>query len=164
MRHGPAEEAAESGIDGDRALTASGRERVRKVAKALLDAGEEPLNIFTSPLVRAAQTAEIVAIVTNLDGRTGTVSARREIAPGASALGLVRRWASERRRRVMLVGHEPDLSGLVAGLLGTAMGQPFEKAMVVALHIPPDAAPGRLRFLLEPKTLHLGWATGGSPE
>jgi phosphohistidine phosphatase len=155
MRHGPAEDASESGADGDRALTVPGRERVRKVANALLDAGEEPNSIFTSPLVRATQTAEIVAMVTNLSERAGTVEARRDIAPGGSAVGLVRDLASERRRRVMLVGHEPDLSGLVAILLGKAMGRPFEKAMVVGLHIPTDGAQGRLRFVLEPKTLQL---------
>lgn len=160
MRHGPAEEAADSGIDGDRTLTASGRERVRSVAKALLDAREEPLNVFTSPLVRAVQTAEIVAIVTNLGDRDGTVSARRDIAPGGTGVQLARRLASEGRRRVMLVGHEPDLSDLISTLLGAPFDGPFEKAMVVGLHVPSDDGRGRLRFVLEPKTLHLTSAPG----
>jgi phosphohistidine phosphatase len=164
MRHGPTEDAAESGIDGDRALTLSGRECVRNVAKALLEAREEPLSLFTSPLVRATQTAEIVAIVTNLGDRAGTVEARRELVPGSSGEGLARRLAFERRRRVMLVGHEPDLSGLVCALLGNVPCEPIEKAMVLGVHLPTDGTQGRLRFVLEPKALHFEWAAGDGSE
>jgi phosphohistidine phosphatase len=160
MRHGPAEQAADSGIDGDRALTAPGRERVRNVAKALVDAQEEPLNLVTSALVRAVQTAEIVAIVTAVGDRDGTVWAHREMAPGGAGVQLALRLASEGRRRVMLVGHEPDLTGLVSTLLGAPFERPFEKAMVVGLQISPDHAHGRLRFVLEPKTLHIARAPG----
>lgn len=161
MRHGPAHDTAESGMDADRTLSPSGRERVKNVARALLDAKEEPLTIFTSPLVRATQTAEIVAIVTNVGDRGGTVEVRRDLAPGASPLGLARSLAFEKKRRVMLVGHEPDLSALVAGLLGEAVG-PLEKAMVVGLHLPSDGGDGRLRFVLEPKLPRLAWAPGAS--
>jgi phosphohistidine phosphatase len=160
MRHGPAEQAAESGVDGDRALTASGRERVRDVARALVDAQEAPLNLVTSPLVRAVQTAEIVAMVATIGDREGTVWARREMAPGGAGVQLALRLASEGRRRMMLVGHEPDLSGLVATLLGAPFERPFEKAMVVGLQISPDHGHGRLRFVLEPKTLHVVRAPG----
>jgi phosphohistidine phosphatase len=73
MRHGPAEDHADSGMDGDRALTANGRDRVRAVAALLVDLNEEPLSIITSPLVRAVQTAEVVASVTVLGDRGGTV-------------------------------------------------------------------------------------------
>jgi phosphohistidine phosphatase len=164
MRHGPAEENADSGMDADRALTASGRERVQSVAKALLDAHEEPLLLLTSPLVRAVQTAEIVAVATNLSDREGTVQARREIAPGAAAISLARHLASEGKRRVMFVGHEPDLSGLVSTLLGIQFARPFEKAMVVGLRISPGGGRGRLRFVLEPKTLQLTLSPDPTPE
>jgi phosphohistidine phosphatase len=152
MRHGSAEEHAESGVDGDRALTGPGRDRVRAVAKVLVDAGEAPIRILTSPLVRAVQTAEIVAIVTKLGEREGVVEASRDIAPGGDGATLARRLAVEGRKRVMLVGHEPDLSTIVGRLLGE-FDRPFDKSMVVGLHIPADAGPVRLRFVLEPKTL-----------
>jgi phosphohistidine phosphatase len=154
MRHGAAEEHAESGSDGDRALTPAGRERVRSVAETLLEANEAPVRIVTSPLVRAVQTAEIVAIATKLGEQAGTVEVRRAVAPGGDALRLVRDLARAGGRRVMLVGHEPDLSTLVAGLLGD-FARPFEKAMVVGLHVATDGGPARLRFVLEPKTLRL---------
>jgi phosphohistidine phosphatase len=154
MRHGNAEDQADSGMDGDRALTPAGRERVRGVAKALVDVGEEPLTIVTSPLVRAVQTAEVVALVTKLGERGGTVSARREVAPGGGSEPLVRQFAAHGAKRVMFVDHEPDLSGLVSELLGS-FDRPFDKAMVVGLHLAAEGGRARLRFVLEPKTLRL---------
>jgi phosphohistidine phosphatase len=62
VRHGPAEDAATSGADSDRALTAAGRERVRAVARALIEIDEVPRLVVSSPLVRAVQTGEIVAL------------------------------------------------------------------------------------------------------
>jgi phosphohistidine phosphatase len=155
MRHGPAEENAASGADGDRALTASGRERVRLVAKALLDLEEAPLHVITSPLVRAVQTAEIVALVTKLGDSDGTVEVRREVAPAGDGASLVAKLSEASTKRVMLVGHEPDLSALVASLSGE-FDRPFEKAMIVGLQVPSGGgAKTRLRFVLEPKTLKL---------
>ena len=80
-RHGPAEDDAPSGLDGDRVLSEAGRKRVRSVAKTLVDLDEAPLRIISSPLVRAVQTAEIIAIVTKLDERGGVVEIRREPLP-----------------------------------------------------------------------------------
>jgi phosphohistidine phosphatase len=154
MRHGPAEDNAASGVDADRALTAAGRERVRSVAKALVAAGEEPGRIVTSPLVRAVQTAEIVAIATKLGDRGGSVEVRREMSPGGDGARLAHRLAAEGAKRVMLVGHEPDLSALVITLLG-AFSRPFEKAMVVAIHPVSEGARPKLRFVLDPKALKL---------
>jgi phosphohistidine phosphatase len=152
MRHGPAEDHAESGLDADRPLSAPGRDRVRTVARALHDGGEEPWAIVTSPLVRAVQTAEIVALTTQLGDRNGTVEVRRGIAPGGDAVRLVHQLVAEGRKRVMVVGHEPDLSGLVSSMLG-GFGRGFDKAMVVGLHVPSEGGHPKLRFVLEPKTL-----------
>jgi phosphohistidine phosphatase len=151
MRHGPAEDRALSGQDGDRALSLSGRERVRSVARLLDEAGEAPLHVVTSQLVRAVQTAEIVAIVTRLAERGGTVDVRRDLAPGTGALKLAREFIEQGLKRVLLVGHEPDLSALVAALVGRFDGG-LDKAMVVGLQA---ATGGRvtLRFVLDPKAL-----------
>jgi phosphohistidine phosphatase len=154
MRHGPAEDHAESGIDSDRPLSPSGRERVKSVAEALGPLGEEPLLIVTSPLVRAVQTAEIVSLVTKLGDKGGTVEVRRAIAPGGDSAKLAHALSSEGRKRVMLVGHEPDLSALVSTLVED-LHRPFEKAMIVGLSLPSGAGKTKLRFVLEPKTLKL---------
>lgn len=175
MRHGPAEDNAPTGRDEDRALTPAGRERTRAVARALLAEGEAPLTIIASPLVRALQTAEIVAAVTDLEkrvreakepgGASGAVEIRREMAPGGDAVGLIRELVQSGRKRAMLVGHEPDLSMLVARLVNRAPEQGMLKSMVVGVKVeatPADAANGRsassvsatLRFILDPKSLH----------
>jgi phosphohistidine phosphatase len=159
MRHGPAEDHADSGMDSDRALTVPGRDRVRGVAKLLLEADEQPLQVVTSPLVRAVQTAEIIALVTKLGDREGNVQVRRELSPGGEGgAALVANLASAGSKRVMLVGHEPDLSELAASLLPRAVKgglQPFEKAMVVGFYVGPTGDHPRLRFVLDPRALKL---------
>ena len=151
MRHGPAEDEADSGVDADRALTASGRERVRDVAKALLDAKECAREMLTSPLVRAVQTAEIVAIVAGV----ARLRIAREVAPGGDGARLARFLASSGRKRAMLVGHEPDLSDLLGALLGKSFHRPFDKAMVIGLHLSRTTGFANVRFVLEPRTLRL---------
>ncbi len=184
MRHGPAEESSRTGRDGDRALTIDGRDRTRAVARALAAENEAPLTIVSSPLVRALQTAEIVAAVTDLEGRVrqakdvgrapGTVEVRREMAPGGHSLGLVLELARSGRKRAMIVGHEPDLSMLVARLVGQHLPQGMLKSMVVGIKVDPpphDASKDtraagesdsgmrtELRFVLDPKTL--AWHRG----
>jgi len=154
MRHGPAEDHSPSGRDDDRALTPSGRERVLAVAERLLEIGEAPRAIVTSPLVRAVQTAEVVAVAIHSKNGGGDVEVRRELAPGGDVLSLARKLAVARRKRMMLIGHEPDLSAAVGALLG-GFDLGFAKAMVVGLHVAPDALPARLRFVLEPRALEL---------
>ncbi len=149
MRHGPAEDRADSGVDADRALTHAGRERVQGVAKLLVEKDERPIRIVSSHLVRAVQTAEIVALTTRLEGNVNT---RRELAPGGGPAELVGQLLAEGAKRVMVVGHEPDLSELVIQLVG-AFDRPFEKAMVVGVRVSAGEAPSRVRFVIEPKTL-----------
>ncbi len=176
MRHGPAHDDSPSGRDADRALTLSGRERVAAVAKALADAGESPFVILSSPLVRALETAEIVAEVTHLSrraredakahrgGATGEVEIRRELGMGTEKLGLLAEMVRAGRKRVLIVGHEPDLSMLVMSLVGKELVSGMAKAMVVGVKLTPD--PGvaglefrsTLRFVLDPKSL--SWQRG----
>lgn len=147
MRHGPAEDVADSGRDFDRKLTTAGRARVERVAEALLHKGESPRVIVTSPLVRAKETAEIVAASCTLDE---PILVRPELSPGGDGAALLRELANSGKRNVMLVGHEPDLSGL-AELATSELSAGFEKAMVVGLA--HEQSLFALRFILEPKTL-----------
>jgi len=147
MRHGPAEDFAASGHDADRALTESGRERVRLVAKLLAESDEAPRAIVSSPLVRALQTAEIVAATTGVT----QVETSRELAPGGNARAFVSAIMRDDKRRVMIVGHEPDLSTLLETMLGS-FSRDMLKAMVVGVHLRESA---RLRFVLDPKSLRI---------
>ncbi|MCL2723214.1 MAG: phosphohistidine phosphatase SixA [Polyangiaceae bacterium] len=174
MRHGPAEDTSPTKRDADRALTESGRNRVHAVARTLAEHGEAPFVILSSPLVRAFQTAEIVASVTGLaervasekkarsSGAKGSVEMRLEMAPGGDQMGLVSELVSAGRKRVMIVGHEPDLGVLVARLIGEPPREGMLKAMVVGLKLTPNAHgadfSSKLRFVLHPKTL--AWRRG----
>ena len=105
--------------------------------------------------MRAVQTAEIVAMVTRLGERDGSVEVRRDIAPGGNALRLVLQLASDEARRVMLVGHEPDLSALVAALVGALRSGVRQGHGRGGCRCLRRGAIPRLRFVLDPKALTL---------
>ena len=159
MRHGPAEDRSASGRDEDRELTPNGRQRTRAVAQAFLDAGERPLRLLSSPLVRAHQTADVLAHVAEARGAASAmrVELRSEMAPGGAALALIHELQRGGSDGAMLVGHEPDLSMLVTSLTGHELELGMLKAMIVGvvLHNTPHAptARGVLRFVLDPTTL-----------
>ena len=154
LRHGIAEERSPAVADADRALTPAGRRRTEAVLQRLLalDLACEPL--FTSPLVRARQTAEL-AVAAGLAPRLALAPA---LAPAGDPWPLLR-WPPG-VRRMGLVGHEPDLGDLAAALIGAAPGSlVLKKAGVALLLIEPDAGPrprGRLRLLVGPAQLLAG--------
>src|SRR5262245_6116006 len=61
VRHGKAQTADGSIADEARQLTPDGRKRLETEAQALARIGVDPAHIFSSPRVRAQQTAEIIA-------------------------------------------------------------------------------------------------------
>jgi phosphohistidine phosphatase len=113
MRHGPAE-APGLGGDAARSLSATGRARVRQAALALADLLPSPQRIYASPLVRARETAELLA------WRFGVaeIDVTPLLAPGVSFVPLVNELARTRAGLVAMIGHEPDLSGFVGWQLG----------------------------------------------
>lgn len=150
VRHGPAEDNAPSGKDFDRALTAPGRERVRDVARALAKQDEVPRVILTSPLVRALQTAEVIAAELGVT----SVETSRDMAPGGDALTLARGLIARQRKRTMLVGHQPDLTLLIESLTEERFPHDMLKGMVVGL-VAQDGGRISTRFVLDPKSLQL---------
>jgi phosphohistidine phosphatase len=113
IRHARAEERTLFKRDRTRALTADGRRRMRKAARGLHALLPGLTQIATSPLLRARQTAEIVAAVyAGID----TVSLPA-LSPGAAPRAVLA-WlrAQPADATFALVGHEPDL-GLLAGWL-----------------------------------------------
>lgn len=151
MRHGPAENSAPSGSDGDRPLSDAGRARTTAVARELERLGERPQRIFSSPLVRAHQTAEIVARVLGC-----AIEVRNELAPSESAPDILREVEATSLERVLCVGHAPDVSILTAELIGKAGQAPgFEPAMVVAIDIAADRTSTE-SFVIRPSVLERG--------
>lgn len=142
MRHGPAEDVADTGRDFDRVLTSSGRSRVLRVAELLLADGDAPTSLQTSPLLRTKETAALVAGVCKLP----EAAIADRLAPGHDARGFVDRVVGQAAAddRIMLVGHEPDMSELTDhvlrgdGLPERAAFAGFEKAMVLIFEIVGD--------------------------
>lgn len=118
MRHGIAVKQGPppSGDDASRTLTPKGKKRIKQIAEGLQKLSYELDWIVTSPLVRASETAEIVAASYATRVPVDVCAA---LSPGGSMEDLFSFLARHRnRRRILLVGHEPDLSALAAGLIG----------------------------------------------
>lgn len=114
VRHGAAEDMAESGRDFDRALTAAGVSRMEAVARGLATLGVEPQCLLVSPLVRAQQTADcLVSALTPARRETW-----EELACGVDPESIVARLDTlSADGDLMLVGHEPDMGELLSFFL-----------------------------------------------
>lgn len=151
MRHGSADRSKWSGADFDRPLTPEGREEIERSARRLREIGLRADRILTSPLVRARQTAEILANVLKLEG--GPVVDER-VDP-AFDLGKLRSILSEYAgaEGILLVGHEPSFSEVVGTLIGGGTVV-CKKGSVARVDLEtPESARGELVWLLQPKTL-----------
>jgi len=114
LRHGIAVDRGTPGFkkDADRSLTKDGEEKTHQVAEAMLAMELKFDLILSSPYVRSAQTANIVA--SELDEE---VTFTDFLLPDANPLELIREINDTKPQSVLLVGHEPDLSGLISLLV-----------------------------------------------
>jgi phosphohistidine phosphatase len=154
IRHGVAEERSDAWPDdAKRPLTEDGMSRMRKATRGLAELDVSFDVILTSPLVRARQTAEILAAGLDPAPTVVTVDA---LAPGGAYAALVTELAKHARRtRVALVGHEPGIGELAARLIGSRHPIEFKKGAVCRIDLDelPPSGPGDLRWLLPPKIL-----------
>jgi phosphohistidine phosphatase len=148
LRHGKAEDYNPGG-DGMRELVERGREQARRAARLLKKAGRLPEIVLTSPLVRARQTAEEFCTTAAMPGAV----IQGWLACGMTPETAMNELAGFREfKRVMIVGHEPDFSGLVESILGVSGGGVvFKKGAVAGVRINPPSRYGYLQFLIPPK-------------
>jgi phosphohistidine phosphatase len=134
VRHAiAAERGSEWPDDTKRPLTERGIGRFKEAVKGLRHLDVTVDEIFTSPLVRARQTAELLAA--GLDGKP-PVKVLEALAPGHSFASVMSQLAKvAKRRRVALVGHEPDLGELAAHLIGAGRALAFKKGGVCRIDI-----------------------------
>ena len=147
VRHGHAVDDAPGIGDAGRWLSARGRKVTRRVARWLAkNKKRRPVLIWTSPLVRAAQTAEILAAAAKYKGE---IRALAELSPGRDPGDLLKLLAEERcEGPLALVGHEPSMSVLAKALVGDLGFGDFKKSGVLAVSW--EDGKGRARFLLDP--------------
>ncbi len=157
LRHGIAEMrgAANALDDTKRTLTPEGKRKMRDIAAGLARIGVEVDWIVSSPLVRAVETSEIVGEA--LSGKP-PMELCDALRPGGSAEALIAFIAKRAdRRRVLVVGHEPDLSELAARLIGAggSANLAFKKGGCCLITFPefPPKSPGRLMWWLTPRIM-----------
>ena len=158
FRHGPAGRSDPSRWPDDRArpLTPRGEAKTRAAAKGLVRILPAAIMLWTSPLVRAVRTADILGRA--LDGAPARSVAA--LASGGSQRALLEQLAAAAADAplgtIVLVGHEPDLGRLAGSLLFDSPGAlPLKKAGACALSF--DGAPqkqrGDLDWFLSPRLL-----------
>ena len=152
VEHGIAVESGEGIPDEWRPLTEKGRRRFQRTARAFGKLGRKLDLILSSPLIRAVQTAEIlagetepaeVAILAELDPKFDVESARNAIAARAG-----------KAKAVAVVGHEPQLSSVLAMLAGVPREEiELESGSIVRLDVSglADGAVADPRWWLKPK-------------
>lgn len=116
IRHAEAIDETRELRDPHRHLTERGREQAKALGERLRWHDCVPTYVWTSPLVRAVQTAELV--MTGLGGSVQVVACPA-LAPGDDVRALVQRLQKlPDDEIVLIVGHEPILAGLGALLTG----------------------------------------------
>jgi phosphohistidine phosphatase len=156
FRHGIAVEPDEwEGTEENRPLTAKGKKRTRQVAQGLAVLGCQPTHLFSSPFVRAYETARFVRTTVC---PTLKLETKEELAVGTQPEQLVALLRTLPPDAVVLcVGHEPLLGEVVSLLLCGKMLQNFQlkKAGAASLELSEDVKPGqaRLRWWLQPGQL-----------
>jgi len=146
MRHAEAVDGSSTLRDEWRYLTEHGRAMAEKMSASIAKIGPKPRLTITSPLTRAVQTAEIVA---EKACRKNVIVASELLLPGAGISELVAHLQGcGEAKRVMLVGHEPQLGLLVAALLGCEdRVTPLKKGACVALELDTKKADKPAGFL-----------------
>jgi phosphohistidine phosphatase len=151
LRHADAgDPVAWRGPDADRPLSSKGEKQSERLGSFLLGIGFRPDAILTSPKLRASQTADRVGdrlgVEAHADQRLGG-------GLDLETLEAVLRDAGD-PVRVVLVGHDPDFSELVATLCdgGNAVMKKGALARIDARR-PLEAGGGELRWLVPPDVL-----------
>lgn len=144
-RHGYAESMAED--DSQRALTGEGRRHARQIGSMLQEQAPALDAIFTSPLVRAVQTAEIFAAATGIDS---PIAARLAIAEPPTLESLTDFISSLHvdLKTVLIVGHQPTMGLLVTALAERPAPASFSPASVVSVEFEARGELGRIRWML----------------
>jgi len=152
LRHGIAVEPDSwTGSDADRPLTHEGEQRMEREAKAIAGLSLGLDRIVTSPLLRAKQTARIVA--ERLDLSSGLVEDAR-LAAGFNVERLREILiAHADAGSVLLVGHEPSMSVTIGRAIGGASIE-LKKAALAGIELAhAGSTAGTLFCLIPPKVL-----------
>jgi phosphohistidine phosphatase len=137
-----------------RPLTPAGAKKFAQTVPGLTKLGVQIDFVLTSPLVRARETAILLAA--GLKPKP-PVSEAEALAPGGRppAIAEMIKTHAKKNRRLALVGHEPDLGELAARLLGARGAVEFKKGGICFIEMEgaTPTGPGTLHWMLTPKAL-----------
>ena len=157
MRHGLAVARGSVGFADDerRPLQPEGKEKMGEIAEGLKRVGVELDWVVSSPLVRAVETARIIAESLAPSAAVDVCDAMR---PGGAPEDVIAFLAKRTdRTRVLVVGHEPDLSELAARLIGAGSHSnlAFKKGGCCMINFEefPPRSPGQLEWWLTPRLM-----------
>ncbi len=156
VRHGIAidREDPKCPPDPERYLTDEGMEKTKQAAKGVAEIGAVPDLMFTSPYLRAVQTAEVFAAV--LEHNKQKIRKTDLLLPGADPMQLFRELAREKQASAVFVfGHAPHLDDLIATAIGskhhvTSLKKSGAALVELRRLIPPS---GEFIWLATPKLL-----------
>jgi phosphohistidine phosphatase len=150
LRHAEAEPHG-ARADSERRLTARGESQARTAGAALGRLGADFDAVLVSPKTRARQTAELAAEQWSESLRE-RIAVHPPLAEGfdaGQALAALKGLAAD--AHLLLVGHEPDLSGVVGALTGGLVD--LKKGGLVVVRL--EGAGGELAVLMRPRELAL---------
>lgn len=159
MRHGDAGEPGRGTDDDTRVLTPAGEAALRAAAPLWRRVNLRPDAVICSPLPRAVRTAELVC-----EAVGGVPRPDDRLKPGARWADYAQAMAaSGDARRVLFIGHEPDLSAAVQLLTGAASVRMRKGGVAcVEFYGTPEPVGGEIAWLLDPDLYTDADAEGGS--
>lgn len=154
VRHGEAVSTDTASSEPLRWLTEAGRRTVKRVGRALAELQLEYTSIHSSPLVRALQTAEILASTS--PGFYGPVEVHPPLSSdeGTTAQALAPLGHAADGDLVVLVSHMPKVGTLAGHLCQTTRVPPFRTGSACLIRL--DARRGIFEWTMDPDTLELG--------
>jgi len=154
LRHGQAGRKSHSPGDSKRSLTEAGMQEVKDLAQGLKSLEIQLDGVFTSPLLRAKQTADIVSTSLKYSGKIQELDSLKPEGNRLEFYSLLSKVKQD--STVLVVGHEPYLSEMIS----EAISQPgcrinLKKAGLAKIKVISTIpkVKGDLRWLLTPKLL-----------
>ncbi len=149
LRHGEAVPARVAGSDTRRWLTVNGRATIRRVAAAAKAEGVALTQVYASPLVRAVQTAELLARGLDYEAEV-IVRQPLDNAPTAHILALLDQH--DDGDTVALVGHNPSMNTLAGFLTGRRHFPGYPTGGLCLIEGDVKAQDTRFCWMINPKT------------
>jgi len=151
LRHGEAQPRSEDLPEADRKLTPKGRRDVERIARLAREAKVQPDLVLSSPYTRARETAQIA--LRAFEPKPPIVETPALLPSGAPKHVWKEIKSHSVSQQLLVVGHEPQLSGLIAYLLASpALRLDLKKGALVRLRMDTLGAEpnGELKWILAP--------------